>query len=320
MPTGYRDYYAALGVKKDATAEEIKAAYRRMAKLHHPDLRKADEKSAATIKFKEINEAYEVLSDPEKRAQYDRAGAAPAENEAPRGPRPAPSGTDFEGFSDFFGDMFGRGGAQHARGGGREAPRKGADAQAELSVSLEDSLRGGDKRISLLVSVVCPECGGSGRSGRGFCPVCAGVGETQREKTFTAHLPPLVRDGMTLRLRGQGGEPAGGGTAGDLFLRIRLLPHELFTVSGADLECPLVVAPWDAYLGAEVSVPTLAGPLRVRLPAQTHSGKSLRVAGKGLGKEGGGRGDLLAKVRVDISDKSSDRIEKLYRELREAAA
>ncbi len=321
MPTGYRDYYAALGVKKDASADEIKQAYRRLAKLHHPDLRKADEKSAATVKFKEINEAYEVLSDPEKRGLYDRVGAEGPGEAAPRRSAPPEGGDSFEGFSDFFEGMFGRGGEGFARGeGGRAAPRKGADAEAELSISLEDSLSGGDKKFSLSVPVLCPDCGGSGRRGRGFCPACAGVGETQRTRTISAHLPRLVRDGMRLRLRGQGGASGGGGEPGDLYLRIRLLPHPVFTATGADLETSVLAAPWDAQLGAEISVPTLEGPLRIRLPAKTHSGGRLRVAGKGLGKEGGGRGDLFVRVRVDITDKTSDKIEALYRELREAAA
>lgn len=320
MPTGYRDYYAALGVTKDATAEAIKQAYRRMAKLHHPDLRPSGEKTAATARFKEINEAYEALSDPEKRAQYDRVGAS-GPQEAPSRARPADGDEAPEGFSEFFDGMFGRGGRGSSRGdGGRPGPRRGADAEAELSVSLEDSLAGGDKRLTLPMSVVCPDCGGSGRSGRSFCASCGGMGETQRTKTITAHLPALVRDGMRLRLRGQGGASAGGGEPGDLHLTIRLLPHAVFSVAGADLETTVVVTPWAAFLGAEVAVPTLEGSVRVRLPAKTHAGRGLRVAGKGLGKEGGGRGDLVAKIRIDILDAGGDRVEALYKELREASS
>lgn len=166
---------------------------------------------------------------------------------------------------------------------------------------------------------LCPACRGSGRRGSGFCPTCAGLGETRHEKPITAQLPKLVRDGSLLRLRGQGSPSPHGGPPGDLLLRIRLKPHPAFTVLDADLETPVTVMPWDAALGGEITVPSLEGPLRVRIPPRTHAGRRLRIAGKGLGKEDGARGDLHAVVRIDIPERADETTERLYRELREAA-
>lgn len=326
MTGGFKDYYATLGVKKDSSPEEIKAAYRRLAKQHHPDLHPEKDKAAASAKFKEINEAYEVLSHPEKKSKYDQLGPD-WENAAPPPPRSsrreAPGGfggdaESFEGFSDFFRDLYG--GAEGGfASGGRGGPRRGQDVEAEMSLSLEDAVRGGEKRITMNAPAPCPSCGGSGRKGRGFCPVCGGVGETTREKTITARLPAAVHDGMKLRLRGQGAAGAGG-QAGDLYLRIRLLPHPAFKVSGSDLETAVTVMPWVAALGGEAVVPTLEGTVTVKVPAGTHAGRVLRVAGKGLGRDGGGRGDLHAAVRIDIPDATGERMEKLYREMKEAGS
>ncbi|MFI5345728.1 MAG: DnaJ C-terminal domain-containing protein [Elusimicrobiota bacterium] len=326
MADGFKDYYEILGVKKDSSPEEVKQAYRRLAKLHHPDLHPEAKKAEASAKFKELNEAYEVLSNPEKKAKYDQFGAdwergpQPApERERPR--RPAGNGEEneaFSGFSDFFENLYGG----QAPGGGRSArrgPRKGQDIEAEMPLSLEDAVRGGEKNITLNVPALCPECGGTGRSGRNFCRNCGGVGEISSPRTITARLPAAVHDGMKLRLRGQG-SPAPGGEPGDLFLRIRLQPHPSFKISGADLETTVTVMPWVAALGGETAVPTLEGTIRIKVPPGTHSGKILRVAGKGLGREGGGRGDLHAAVRIDIPDTSGERLEKIYRDMKEASS
>jgi curved DNA-binding protein len=321
MATEFKDYYAALGVPKTASPDEVKKAYRRLAREHHPDLHPEKDKARAAEKFKTINEAYEVLSDPEKKAKYDQLGPdwnGGGEEAASRRPRRDSSDFEqgaggFEGFSDFFENLYGSGGGASAR-----APRRGQDVEAEMSLSLEDAVRGGEKKLTLMVPALCPSCGGSGRRGRGFCPDCGGVGELSREKTITARLPQAVRDGMKLRLRGQGaGSP--GGEAGDLFLRIRLLPHPSFKVAGGDLETSATVMPWTAALGGEAEVPSLEGPVRIKIPAGTRSGRTFRVAGKGLGKDGGSRGDLLASVRIDLPEKMDERMEKLFRELGEAA-
>ncbi|MDD5303871.1 MAG: J domain-containing protein [Elusimicrobia bacterium] len=318
MSIEYKDYYALLGVKKDASADEIKQAYRRLAKQHHPDLHPVKDKPQAEAKFKSINEAYEALSDPQKKATYDQIG--PGWEAGPRPGSPPSGGEPFAGFSDFFETMFrNEGGQSFGRGQAFQgASRKGQAVEAELPLSLEDSIQGGDKRISILAPVLCPVCGGSGRQGGRTCPACAGVGETRQERTITAHLPKHSRDGMRLRLRGQGGPGSRGAEAGDLFLRIRLLPHPSYRVSGDDLETTVTAMPWEASLGGELSVPSLEGPIRIRIPAGTHSGRRLRLSGKGLGKEDGSRGDLYAAVRIDIPDKSNGTTARLYQELREA--
>jgi len=305
MAIEYKDYYAVLGVKKGAPIEEIKQAYRRLAKQHHPDLHADRDKARAGEKFKEINEAYEVLSDPEKRAKYDQIGPgweAGAEHAPP--PRARARRYEFRtsegvesisGFSDFFEALFGAGVQGFERVDEFEAPRKGRDAEAEMPLTLEEAVRGGENKLTIR-------------------------GESSREKTITAHLPKNIRDGMKLRLRGQAGTPSRGGQPGDLFLRIKLLPHPLFKVSDDDLETTVTVMPWEAALGAEIAVPTLEGPIHIRVPAGTHAGRRFRIAGKGLGKEGGSRGDLYAVVRIDIPEKTGKRLEGLYREMREAGS
>jgi len=332
MAIEFKDYYAALGVKKDASADEIKQAYRRLAKQHHPDLHLDQDQARAADKFKEINEAYEVLSDPPKRAKYDQIGPGWDARQEPGAPpgagerryefRKGEWGDSFSGFSDFFETLFGEAGAQgFGRGEAFQGgPRKGQDVEAELPLSLEDALQGGDKKISILAPILCPVCRGSGRQGSRFCPACAGVGEARRERSITVHLPKHIRDGMRLRLRGQGGPSSRGAPAGDLFLSIRLLPHPTYKVSGSDLEAMVTVMPWEASLGGEIAVPTLEGPIRIRIPAGTHCGRRLRIAGKGLGQEGGSRGDLYAVVRIDIPGRIDERMERLYRELREAGS
>ncbi|HAM36171.1 MAG TPA: molecular chaperone DnaJ [Elusimicrobia bacterium] len=332
MTIEFKDYYAALGVKKDASADDIKQAYRRLAKQHHPDLHLEKDKARASDKFKEINEAYEVLSDSAKKAKYDRIGpdwdarrepaTHPGAGEASYEFRQGGQGDSFAGFSDFFETLFGEAGARGFGGGEafQGASSKGQDEEAELPLALEDSLQGGDKKISILAPILCPVCRGSGRQGNRFCPACAGVGEAKREKSITVHLPKNIRDGMRLRLRGQGGPASRGAPAGDLFLRIRLLPHPAFKVSGSDLEATVTVMPGQASLGGEIAVPTLEGAIRIRIPAGTHSGRRLRIAGQGLGKDDGARGDLYAVVRIDIPGRIDERMERLYRELREAGS
>jgi curved DNA-binding protein len=324
MANDYKDYYATLGVSKSASSEELKKAYRKLAREHHPDLHPEKNKASASEKFKAINEAYEVLSDPAKRAKYDQLGPG-WDQEQPAGPPPRRPGgpgfggraRDFSGFSDFFEGLYGEDASRGFGGGASRGPRRGQDVEAEMSISLEDAVSGGEKRLTLMVPAICPVCGGSGRMGRGFCANCGGVGETQVEKTITARLPQAVRDGMKLRLRGQGGSSQGG-EPGDLYLRIRLLPHPSFKVLGSDLETTVTVMPWIAALGGEASVATLDGPIRIKIPAGTRAGRAFRVAGKGLGKEGGGRGDLHAAVRIDIPEKLGPKLEKLFAEMREA--
>jgi len=317
----YKDYYAILGVKKDASTEDIKRAYRRLAKEHHPDLQGEAHKAKAGEKFKEINEAYEVLSDSEKRVKYDQIGPGweNARHE-PSGARTRGRAESFSGFSDFFEELFG--GAGRRGFGVSDAyatePETGRDIEAELPLSLEDAFAGGDKKISISVPALCPACGGSGRTGRSFCRTCGGVGETQRQKSITVHLPKYVGDGVKLRLRGQGSPGAGAREAGDLFLRVKLMAHPRFKVSGSDVEMAITLTPSTAALGGEAELSTLEGSLRIRIPAGTHAGRTFRVPGKGLSKGGGARGDLYAVARIDIAERLSERARKLYEQLREA--
>jgi curved DNA-binding protein len=324
MPIDYKDYYSILGVPKTAAPEDIKKAYRRLAKEHHPDLHTEKNKLRATEKFKEINEAYEVLSDPKKKTQYDQIGpgwdSQQQPGPPPRRPQQAHNFEDdgeqggFSGFSDFFEKVYG----DQERRSGTRRPRKGQDVEAEMPLSLEDAVRGGEKRLTLNIPSLCPACAGTGRRGNGFCPNCGGVGEIPAQRTITARLPKTVHDGMRLRLKGQG-SPSAGGEAGDLYLRIRLSPHPQFKVTGADLETPVTIMPWVAALGGEVSVPSLEGPVRIKIPPGTHADRVLRVAGKGLGREDGTRGDLHAVVRIDIPNQSNAQLEGIYQKMKEAA-
>lgn len=308
----YIDYYSVLGVPRGAGEAEIKSAYRKLALKHHPDRNQGNK--AAENKFKEINEAYEVLSDPQKRKLYDQFGREGAQG----GYRPPPGGrqqrqgaggfqyhqqqgqggpdfSQFGDFSDFFKSMFG--GAQGFGGfGGMEGQGQGLgdlDMEAELQLSIADLLHGGNKQLSF-----------SFRSGR-----------KTETRDINVKLPKGLRDGATIRLRGQGREAQG--RSGDLYLKIRVAPDPRFEVDGDDLRVSVDVAPWDAALGAEISVPSPAGPVTVKLPAGSGSGRRLRLAGRGLPRKDGGHGDLYAVVTLALPEKLSPRQLALFRQLKD---
>lgn len=307
MSVKFRDYYEILGAKRDSSAEEIKQAYRRLAKQYHPDLHPEKDRAAMAEKFKEINEAYEVLSDSEKRAKYDRLGADWQRQEPAPGPPPA------EGFSEFFHSVFGE--ARPLDDSEAEPPER--DIEAEIAVSLEDAIKGGERRLALELPVPCPRCGGLGRIGRSLCPVCGGIGEMRQKSNITVTLPKGLREGGRIRLKGQGVSSVAG-APGDLYLRIRLLPHPAFKVVGADLETKVRVAPWDAALGGEAEVATPEAMIKIRIPAGSRCGRRLRIAGKGLPKENSGRGDLFAIIEIDLPDSlSAERLE-LFRKLKQS--
>jgi curved DNA-binding protein len=300
MAIKYKDYYESLGVARTAAPEEIKQAFRKLARIHHPDV--AKNKAAGEERFKEINEAYEVLGDPEKRRRYDELGAnwqdggAEAFNQGASrrgrqaGPRRDP-GFEFggTGFSDFFESFFG-GGRRGFEGFGEEygqAPEtegefvhKGRDVEADLLVTLEEALNGSARKVTLR------------RPGTN--------GEGERTDTYQVKIPPGVREGQRIRLAGQGGAGFGGGESGDLYLRVRLARHPDFSVQGADLHFDLDLAPWEAVLGVQVKIPTLDGTTKLRVPPGTVSGGQLRLRGLGLPGEGGLRGDLYAAVRIQV--------------------
>jgi curved DNA-binding protein len=301
----FKDYYKTLGVARTASADEIKKAFRKLAREHHPDV--AKDKKRAEEKFKEINEAYEVLGDPEKRKKYDELGPnwkAGSDFRPPPGyehfaragagrGRTSPAGQNFEfqfggtGFSDFFESLFG--GARRGGGFGRgdfgrdfvhgteEFPERGQDIEAEIAVTLDEVAKGAVRPITLRVTDA---------NGR------------ERTETYKVRIPAGVKEGQRLRLAGRGESGAGGGAAGDLYLRVRFAKHPDFTVEDGQLNYELDVAPWEAVLGASVNVPTLDGSVSIKIPAGMQSGLKLRVRGRGLPHANGAAGDLFVRVNV----------------------
>jgi curved DNA-binding protein len=318
MPVKFKDYYETLGVARTASPEDIKKAFRALARIHHPDV--AKNKAKGEEKFKEINEAYEVLSDPDKRRRYDELGAnwqqeaagSPFSGGFERG-RTSAGGArpDFEfggtGFSDFFESFFGGGrrgydfyghAADQAEGG--EFARPGRDVEADILVTLEEALRGSLRKITLR------------RPGAD--------GEADRTDTYQVRIPAGVREGQRIRLAGQGGSGFGGAAAGDLYLRVRLARHPDFNVQGADLYCDLDLAPWEAVLGVRVRIPTLDGATSLRVPAGTLAGSHLRLKGLGLPREDGGRGDFYATIRVQTPPAVSAGERTLWEQLARASS
>jgi curved DNA-binding protein len=289
----YKDYYKILGVARDASDEEVKKAYRKLARKYHPDVSK---EANAKEKFQDVSEAYETLKDKEKRAGYDSLGSH----------RP---GQDFRPPPDWF-DRFGRGGdggAQDLGGidlsdlfasfgrGGRGFQRRdfkipGEDYEVTVPLTLEELARGGIEREFRI-----------------------------GDRSVRARIPRGAADGDRLRLRGKGGPGANGGPAGDLFLNLSLQPHPLFKASGHDLDLEVPVAPWEAALGAQIEIPTLEGGVTMKLPPGSKSGQKLRLAGKGLPKPGGGAGDLYAAIGIALPGSLTERERELYEALRDAS-
>jgi curved DNA-binding protein len=300
MPAQFRDYYQTLGVAKSASQDEIKSAFRKLARKFHPDT--AEDKKTAEEKFKEINEAYEVLGDPEKRRKYDEFGANWEHGAPPRGGRypgggfpggPAGGGfnagedVEFEfggtGFSDFFEQMFGARRSGGARGGGfGNVPQRGSDIEADIMVSIEEAFHGSTRQISFRRS------------------------DLQQVQTYTVKIPKGVREGQRIRLAGQGGSGASGGGAGDLYLRVKLQKHPDYEVEGEDLYREVPVPAWKCVLGGMTELMTLEGAAKLRIPPFTQGGQRFRLAGHGLPKPGGSRGDLYAVVTVEVPTSLSD--------------
>jgi curved DNA-binding protein len=314
MPVQYKDYYASLGVPRTATADEIKKSFRKLARQHHPDVAKDKKKSEE--KFKEINEAYEVLSDPAKRKKYDELGAnwkSGAEFRPPpgygnfgggqtfRGGRGMNAG-EFEthfggtGFSDFFEQIFGgarRGAGGFGQRGGfsqEELAERGNDIEGDIMVSLEEAMSGSVREVN----------------------VRRPVGRTMKAETFQVKIPAGVTEGQRLRLAGRGESGSGGGAAGDLYLRVRLAKHPDFEVENHNLIYEAELAPWETALGAEISVPTLTGRVNIKIPAGTQSGQKLRVRGRGLPPSG----DLIVVTKIVVPAKMSDGEKKLWEQLK----
>jgi curved DNA-binding protein len=291
MAADFQDYYATLGVSRDATGAEIKSAFRKLARKHHPDV--ATDKKSAEAKFKEINEANEVLSDPEKRKKYDQLGA---DWQNPQGPRrrSAPGG-DFNfggtGFSDFFEQYFSGG---HPTG---PAPgRRGSDVEGDILVTLDEAMNGSVRQISLQST--------DPRTGK------------VENQSFQVRIPAGIAHGKRIKLAAQGHAGSGGAAAGDLYLRVRHAAHPDFTTDGADLYHDLDLAPWEAVLGTQLSVPTLDGSVKLRVPAGCEEGQLLRVRGRGLPKaKSSERGDFYAKLCLKLPTVLSDEERVLWEKL-----
>ena len=337
MAVTYKDYYESLDLPRTATADEIKKSHRRLARKYHPDLNPGDKEAEA--RFKAVQEAYEVLSDPKKRERYDRLGHR---WQAGDDFRPPPNyredaggfedfggysanyGADENGFSDFFETLFrGRGGF----GGGRRGPRRAAfrsrghDVEAELTITLEEAHRGARRHMTLELDESCPDCGGTGRKGDKPCPTCQGVGTRPGRRTIEVSIPAGVRDHSVLRLAGQGGAGEGGGPSGDLLVRIRLQPHSRFMLEGVDdLVMELPVAPWEAVLGARIDVETLDGKVNLRIAPGSQTGQRLRLRGQGLARRRSGRGDLYVRLKVVVPTSPTEAEQKLFQELARISA
>lgn len=337
-----RDFYEVLGVNRDADEETIKKAYRRLAMKHHPD-RNPDDKTAED-KFKEAKEAYEVLCDTNKRSAYDRYGHAGVDASA--------GGAGFSNFSEAFGDIFGDIFGQ-ARGG-RSGVYRGADLRYNLEITLEQAARGNETKIRIPTHeacsschgsgakagtqpTTCPTCGGHGqvRLQQGFfsvqqtcskchgsgkviadpCPTCSGAGRVKKQKTLSVKIPAGVDEGDRIRLGGEGEPGVNGGPAGDLYVQLQVRPHLVFQREGDDLHCEMPISFITATLGGDISIPTLDGSAKIRVPGETQSGKVFRLRGKGIkGVRSQNLGDLLCHVAIETPVNLTERQKELLRE------
>jgi molecular chaperone DnaJ len=320
-----KDYYQILGVSRNASEKEIKQAYRRLARKYHPDINPGD-KSAET-KFKEINAAYEVLSDPEKRRKYDQFGEQweYADQFAKAGGKErvrwdfGRGGTSFEygdlsGFGDIFSSLFGDSGTGPRM---RRGPRRGQDIESPIEVTLEEAYHGSARLMQLQTEEPCTACGGTGRVGNRVCTICNGAGGKIIPKRLEVKIPAGVRDGSRIRIAGEGGPGLAGGSKGDLYLVVKVLPHKLFERKGDDLYTEVSVPLSTAILGGEVRLPTLNGSLSLKIPPETQNGKVFRLAGKGMPQLGNNRyGNMLAKVKVVLPTSLTEEEKKLFERLR----
>ncbi len=306
----FKDYYEIMGVKRDASQDEIKRAYRKLARKYHPDVSKEPD---AEARFKEVGEAYEVLKDPEKRAAYDQLGANWKAGQDFRPPPDWDQGFEFHGggytggdaasFSDFFEELFGRAGYTQAGaqpgGAYREYSARGEDAHARVLIDLEDAYHGAQRTITLKHTELGPD------------------GRPQlKERTLNVKIPKGVKEGQHLRLAGQGSPGIGKGKAGDLYLEIAFKPHPLYRVEGKDVYLDLPVAPWEAALGAKVKAPTPTGVVDLSIPAQSKGGQKLRLKGKGI--PGKPAGDFYVVLQIALPPADTEEAKTAYKAFAEA--
>ncbi len=351
MSVSKRDYYEVLGISKDATKEEIKRAYRKLARKYHPDVNKEPD---AADKFKEVKEAYEVLSDDNKRAQYDQFGHAGANSQGFDGFGGFGGADDFGGFGDIFDMFFGGGGRRRDP----NAPRQGADLQYTLTLEFEEAIFGKDTEIRIPTEESCSTCHGSGAKPgtnpetctychgtgqlsqeqttpfgkivnrrvchycqgtgkiiRNKCSTCGGSGKVKKFKTIQINVPAGIDDGQKIRIAGKGEPGINGGPAGDLYVVIRVKPHDFFEREGDHIYCELPIHFTQAALGDEIEVPTVHGKVKLKIPAGTQTGKMFRLRGKGAPNvRGRGTGDQIVKVRIVTPTKLSEKQKQLLRE------
>ncbi len=351
-----RDYYEVLGVAKTASEDEIKKAYRKLAMKHHPDRNQGEASKGAEEKFKEVKEAYEMLSDAQKRAAYDQHGHAGVDPNMRGGGGGDGMGGFAEAFGDIFGDMFNQGGRGRAQSG-RQVYR-GSDLSYAMEVTLEEAARGKDAQIRIpswescdtchgsgakvgtsaktcttcagagtvqmrqgffSVQQTCPHCRGTGKIIPEPCTTCLGQGKVKKQKTLEVKIPAGIDDGMRIRSTGNGEPGTNGGPPGDLYIEIRLKKHDIFERDGDDLHCQVPVSFITAALGGEIEVPTLAGKAAIDIPEGTQAGKQFRLRGKGIkGVRASYPGDLYCHIAVETPVKLTEHQRKLLRELEES--
>ena len=323
-----RNFYDILGVPKGAPDKEIRSAYRRLARKHHPDVNPNDRNAGA--RFKEINAAYEVLSDADKRKKYDRYGdrweyadqieEAQKRQSAGSWARHGPAdGASFESASGDFGSIFDTL-FRRERGGprGQPASRRGQDVETPVEVTLEEAFHGTSRTIQLQSNEICRTCGGAGDVAGAVCHSCQGLGQVVRPRRLEVKVPAGVKTGSRVRVAGEGRPGVAGGPAGDLYLVVTVLPHARFERKGDDLSTEVTVPLLDAVLGGEVEVSTLAGRIALRIPELTQNGRQIRVGGKGMPVLGsaGKRGDLFIRVRVQLPEQLTLEERELFERLR----
>jgi molecular chaperone DnaJ len=320
-----KDYYQILGVNRNASEKELKQAYRRLARKHHPDLNPGDK--SAEEKFKEINAAYEVLSNPEKRKKYDQFGEQweYADQFAKTGGQErvqwdfGKGGTTFEygdlsGFGDIFSNLFGDSGIGSRM---RRGPRRGQDIESPIEVTLEEAYHGSTRLMQLQTEVPCTACGGTGRVGNRVCTICKGAGGKISPKRLEVKIPAGVRDGSRIRIAGEGGPGITNNKKGDLYLVVKIHPHKLFERKGDDLYTEVSVPLATVILGGEARLPTLNGSISLKIPPETQNGKVFRLAGKGMPQLGNNKyGNMFAKVKVTLPTDLTEEEKKLFEKLR----